>query len=529
MNKVARIITSKYFIWMLLLVVTAFGMLLPETLFARPGGGHSYSGGGGGGGGGYSGGGGGGGSGDGALFEALFRLFLLLPFEMQVVVVIIVVVGVIWYHLNNQGGNASTQSYVRSSGGDGYYNAPFNAQSINGNVQKQRQLELLMQKDPAFSEILFLDFAHSFYHKFYTSINTAGMRQLTPFISDNMKAYMRSDMSRTSPRQEVVVGNLQIYSIDITNRYTRIVVDFDSNYNTIQNGKPYRHILSERWVLVRKAEVESAGPQVMQNLACPNCGAPNDFNDSGVCGHCDTLVEAGNMNWMLEKVVVLYHQHYRTETLGTYAPEVGTNSPTVLDPQLNQKGRVFIDKHQLQNPEQYWSDFKEKVVRQTFMAMYAAWSERDNWKKVRHLLSDRLFESNEFWINLYKEKNYYNRLEKVKVHEIVPVRIAMDKYYEAITVRVFASAIDYTEHQSGRLIGGNKKQLRKFTEYWTFIRKSGVEKPESQFSTQHCPNCGAPADKMSDAAVCGYCGAKTNTGEFTWLLANIAQDESYKG
>ena len=521
---ISKIIRSKYFYLVLIAVVIVITCLLPELSMARPGGGHSYSGGSSRGGGGYSGGGSGGGEGA-VLFELLFRLFLILPFEMQVVLILVIVVGVIFYHLKHQGGGSRVNTYVRSSGYDAYR---FQNNHV-ANQAKQQKIDQLIARDAAFSEILFLDFAHSLYHRFYTSLNTPKIKALTPFLSEDMKQFMRSDMSKTSPRTEVVIGNLQISDIVATNEQLKIIVDFQSNYSTVYKDKNYRHILKERWVLVRNIQTKSASPEAMRDLACPSCGAPNDFNDAGVCGHCGTLVEAGEMNWMLDKIVVQSHEHYRSETLGTYAPEVGTNAPTIIDPYLQEKGTRFIEMHQLQNPTAYWTEFMDSIVTTTFKTMYKAWSERDNWASVRHLLSDRLYESNLFWIKLYQEKNYFNRLENIQLAHIEPARITIDNHYESITVRVFASAIDYTEDQNGRLIGGNKRSPRHFTEYWTFIRKIGVEKPESEFDATNCPNCGAPADKMSDTAVCGYCGTKTNLGDFSWVLSNIAQDEVYQG
>jgi hypothetical protein len=514
-----KIISSKYFVFTVLAVTFLTLLFLPELLEARPGGGHSYSGGR------SSGGGSGGGGGGGVAFEVLFRIFLILPFPMQLVVILAIIGGAIWYSLKNQGGGKKVNNYVRSSG----YNAHRFEQNHLANTAKQQKIDALVVKDEAFSEILFSDFAHSLYHKFYTTINTPKIQELTPFLSDNIKLFMRSDMSKTSPRTEVVVADLQISDIIATDDYLKIIVDFQSNYSTVQNGTSYRHILKERWVLLRNAQIDSASPEALRELACPSCGGPNDFNDAGVCGHCGTLVEAGEMNWMLDRIVVQEHEHYRASSLGTYAQEAGTREPTVIDPYLTEKGAQFIAMHKLENPQAYWADFMDKIVTTTFVTMYEAWSGRDNWKSVRHLLSDRLFEANTFWINLYKEKDYYNRLENIKLDHIEPVRISIDNHYEAITVRIFASAIDYTEHKNGSLIGGNKKQPREFSEYWTFVRKIGVEKPENEFDTTKCPNCGAPADNISDSAVCGYCSAKTNVGDFSWVLSNIAQDEAYQG
>jgi predicted lipid-binding transport protein (Tim44 family) len=517
--RLPKLIYSKYFIFLVLLVFVSVALLFPEVANARPGGGHSYSGG-------SSGGGSGGSGGGGAvLFEMLFRLFFFLPPFLQIALILSIIVAVIWYHLKHQGGGNQVENYVQSSGMDAYRFQ----QNQMANQAKQQKIDALILRDPDFSEVLFLDFSHSLYHKFYTSINTPSIRSIMPFVSDNIKLLMRSDMTKTSPRTEVVVANMQISDIITSSEQNKIIVDFQSNYSTLQNGKNYRHILKERWVLVRNISTLSAAPEGLRDLACPNCGAPNDFNDAGVCKSCNTLVEAGEMNWMLDKIVIQEHQHYRADTLGTYAPEVGNNAPTIIDPYLKEKGAQFIALHKLEDPAAYWDVFMENIVETTFLSMYKAWSERDNWKSVRHLLSDRLFEANVFWIHLYQEKNYFNRLENITLEHIEPARITIDNNYESITVRVFASAIDYTEDNNGRLIGGNKKSPRHFTEYWTFIRKIGVEKPESEFDATQCPNCGAPADNMSDTSVCGYCGTKTNLGDFSWVLSNIAQDEAYQG
>jgi hypothetical protein len=108
-------------------------------------------------------------------------------------------------------------------------------------------------------------------------------------------------------------------------------------------------------------------------------------------------------------------------------------------------------------------------------------------------------------------------------------RVDVDKFYESFTVRVFASCLDYVETSAGQLKGGSKKDARFYSEYWTFIRRTGVEKNESEFSLNNCPNCGAPADKMGQAGVCEYCNTKISTGDFSWVLTRIVQDEEYVG
>lgn len=502
------------------LMATSFFVLLllyPEWIDARPGGGHSYSGG--------SSSGGGSGEGGAELIYLLFRLFLILPYPLKIVLVIVVFIGFFYYHRRGQANGEAVHHYTQSSGHD---NLRVHLHH-EANRQKQTELDALVQLDPEFSEVLFLDFAHSLYHKFYTQISTPDFKNIQPFLSPAIKGGLQGGAFSTTARTEVVVANLQITEVSLSNDYQQLIVDYHANYSMLQQGKNYRHIVQERWLFVRQGSSQTTHPDAMRDLACPNCGAPNDFTDAGSCTYCNTLIEAGAMTWMVQKIVVQAHQHYRAESLGTYAPEVGTDTPSLHDPFLQQKGAAFIQRHNLTVPAAYWETFKQQVVRQTFQAMYTAWSSRDQWDQVRHLLSDRLFESNQFWIDLYQERDYFNRLEQLNLEFIDPVKITWDNHYESITVRLFASALDFTETANGRLIGGDPKRPRRFSEYWTFVRKIGVERPESQFDTSTCPNCGAPADQMSDSAVCGYCGTKTNQGDFTWVLSNIAQDEAYMG
>ena len=176
----------------------------------------------------------------------------------------------------------------------------------------------------------------------------------------------------------------------------------------------------------------------------------------------------------------------------------------------------------------YWDNFKQQIVRNYFLELNAAWTNHD-LSKVRHLISDRLYEANSFWMALYKQNGWNNRLDDLKIQNIELVKIELDKYYETITVRVFASCFDYTEDTHRKIIGGSKKNRRAYTEYWTFARRAGVEKTEVVFNLNACPQCGAAADKMGQSAICEYCGSKISTGEFSWVLFLITQDENYCG
>ncbi len=141
-----------------------------------------------------------------------------------------------------------------------------------------------------------------------------------------------------------------------------------------------------------------------------------------------------------------------------------------------------------------------------------------------------MHESYSFWIDTYKKEGIKNKLDNIEIQSIEIASVDIDTYYETFTVRIFASCLDYMENRSGKLIGGSNKKARKFSEYWTFMRRAGIDTKENNAINLHnCPNCGAPADKMGQAGECEYCGTKISNGDFSWVLAMITQDESYNG
>ena len=102
-------------------------------------------------------------------------------------------------------------------------------------------------------------------------------------------------------------------------------------------------------------------------------------------------------------------------------------------------------------------------------------------------------------------------------------RIDSDAFYESITVRIFASCLDWTQDAGGKVVGGSKTSRRTFTEYWTFLRAI----PGSAESLASCPSCGAALPTGGEATVCASCGGKLTGGAFNWVASRIEQDDAY--
>ncbi|MFT7612939.1 MAG: putative lipid-binding transport protein (Tim44 family)/ribosomal protein L37E [Parvicellaceae bacterium] len=470
---------------------------------ARPGGGGGFSSGGGGG---FSSGGGsfGGGSGGGGGATDPLTMALILG---------AVVVFWILRALNKKKGKIASSGASHSS-------------KLTSLTFRDAQLQAFKTMDKNFSKSMFVDFASLMYHKYYHWYGEKEFNNLQPYLTPILfeAGIKPADYNIT----EIVIGNIELRDISYGGNQANIEVEFEANYTSVQSdGSKMRYIMTERWKFSHNGEWPSQEVFDPKSINCHNCGAPSAFTDSGSCTHCGTLLDAQRIPWYVSGIARVKSQSFKAGDLTTYSPEQGTFDMTLIQPSLNANAVRFTQANAISNWEEYKQNFINEVVGYTFMQIYKAWS-KHRWEDVRHLCSDRLFESNEFWINNYKEAGLVNRLDDIKVQKAEVVSIEIDSFYEAITVRIHAACKDYVILSSNnKVVGGSDSKDRAFSEYWTFVRRVGVEK--NKMDASQCPNCGAASDQMGQSAVCGYCNTKVNTGEHSWIIATITQDEVYSG
>lgn len=388
-------------------------------------------------------------------------------------------------------------------------------------------IEDFKERDVNFSRVLFLDFVNSIYNKFYMGYaNKKALNNLKPFISVEDLEIQAKGQGKVS---QVVIGSIDIIDIFEKDGQDLITVEIGANYTLDNVGYQIKYLILEKWCFMRDKNVLSKTPEQMKNLSCPSCGGANNLTDAGVCTYCGDEIVLGKMQWALKsKRTILHEQFLDNEGLGSDVQEEGTNLPTLKQSNLDENILKFKEKNNNIEFNSFLTEFKEKTVKSFFLNLYNRWS-NNKLDLIRPFISDRLYESFSFWLNDYKSKGQNNRVEGIKISDIELVKIDLDKFYESITVRIFAECHDYTENNKGTVIAGSKTKTRKFTEYWTFIKKSGLELESNTFDMNNCPSCAAPIAKNAQSSKCAYCGSITNDGDFYWTLTAIIQDESYRG
>jgi uncharacterized Zn finger protein (UPF0148 family) len=324
----------------------------------------------------------------------------------------------------------------------------------------------------------------------------------------------------------IIVGAMQVMDVrGLASPVVNISIGFEANYTEVvapNGGTPSEmtYYVRERWELERKREVLSPKPEQAAALHCPRCGAALQKDTAGACAFCGAKIESGEFQWYVRSIS-LQAREERGPLLTSDVPEKGTDSPSVVQRNF-QAVRAHFEK---QHPAFTWGEFMERA-RLIFNELQAAWSSLD-WERARPHETDNIFQMHRYWIDAYKRQDLRNRLDGCKIISMQPVKIKEDAFYNAITLRIGAEGYDYTEDAEGRVVSGSKKKLRRWTEYWTFIRNRHA-RPTHARTDLSCPNCGAPL-RVNVTGICEFCGGKISSGEFDWVLSKIEQDESYTG
>ncbi len=488
------------------LAIAAGIALLGVAAFAeaRPGGGGSYSGGGGfssSSGGGSSGGGGGGG-GIGLIIDIirliiwLIELIVVYPY-IGIPLVLLLLGLFIW------------SAYKQHHNKDWDSGPPV--------VLRQAvSLDAIRTQDEDFSQPVFEDFAFRLYAALHLA-RPDRLDTLAPYATGHVRRALAARKDR--PATAVVIGAMRVVgvAVPIDERPTTVELEFEANLASPEGTL----FVVESWTLERAHGVKSRPPKHTRIFPCPNCGAPWAAADTGtqVCQSCNQAVDNGRFDWVVVDVV-LRSSDERGKTLLQNVEERGNDLPTIRAQNVDQQVQKLV----AVDPEATPSSIEARV-RLIYKELYAAWANND-LAPARGLVTDGLYDYLQYWIGMYKAQGLRNALDDMKIATLAIAKVTRDKYYQAVTIRVFACGYDYVVDREGKIVSGSKSKTRDYTEYWTLIRtaaKKGATKIEPV-----CGNCGAPIE-IDQAGECIHCRAHVTAGEFDWVLSKIEQDDSYRG
>jgi hypothetical protein len=497
----------------LLVLAIAIVLLACGVALARPGGGHTYSGGGGhysssGGSHSYSSSGGSSSSsGDsGVVFELIYYL-ILLCFQVPAVGFSILTAGVLFVIF----------AAYRNHANKDWDSGP--AAALHQSVG----LGALRQIDADFSQIVFEDFAFRLFstaHRARASAQTIGA--IAPYVNEHARGQLSQRSPVGVPVQQVVVGALRVIDVDLpgpqsADSLVRVRVEYEANVATAQDTM----FSVETWQFARDVRRTSKPPGA-RDFPCPNCGAPWQASATGtqVCASCNQVVDNGRFDWIVDSISVAEF-HDEPPTLTTDVKERGTDLPTYRAPDaLAEMGALLAADPQVTH------DAIDGRLALIYNELNRAWAAND-LRAVRGLVSDGLYDYLQYWIDAYRKQGLRNELVDMRITRSELAKVARDRWYDAITIRVWGTGKDFTVRVAdGAVVTGSKRRERAYSEYWTLVRSAARRGPARATAT--CGNCGAPL-AISMAGACEHCGAHVTGGEFDWVLSKIEQDDSYRG
>ncbi|MCD6069459.1 MAG: hypothetical protein K0S33_4285 [Bacteroidetes bacterium] len=175
------------------------------------------------------------------------------------------------------------------------------------------------------------------------------------------------------------------------------------------------------------------------------------------------------------------------------------------------------------NPDFNLSGFKEKV-RVAFTEIQSAW-ENQNLSKVRKWISDGVYQRFNTQFIMMQLLGQKNTIKNVVVKNVVIDSVETDGEFDIIHTAVqFEMEDNFVCEKYPEL---NEEGYYEDVEYWTFIRKKGVQEKDI-YHTNNCPKCGGglPEDG-GEISKCGHCGTTTYLGDYDWVLAEITQAADY--
>jgi len=471
---------------------------------ARPGSGQSYSGGSRSSGGGYGGGGGGG----GFAIDLLFWLLIENPVIGVPIVLIVIAVVIV--------------RSVATARMTGWSTTPTAAAAVQqfeqSTVVSRIELDRIRAIDPGFSVVLFEDFVYMLYAAIQRARAT-GTASIAAYLSEQVAKSMQDpSLGEVSG---IIIGAMRTLRFSGTDRATvEVEIEIEANFvEKPRTGSERRYYVVDRMVLQRAASARSRPVERARTLDCPSCGAPLESVRGTECSYCKQNVGFGRFDWMVQQFSNRKCEP-RGPLLTSDVDEEGTDFPTIVDPGANSRFREL----QARDSALTWEAIESRVAH-VFSELQVAWSGRDP-KRIRPYVSDNLFQSMVYWIDLYLQQRCRNMNENARVLRIDLANILSDAHYDAVTVRLFATGLDYTVSDAGQMLSGNRTRPRTYSEYWTLIRS--ISSKGTTRSDANCPNCDAPL-KVGMTGNCEFCHAKVTSGEFDWVLSRIEQDEAYSG
>lgn len=185
--------------------------------------------------------------------------------------------------------------------------------------ETQAALDAIRQRDPAFDEDGFLNgvaISFQLVQKAWCDQTPSESRKVMAdgiWVSHKQKIEEMAGRRVRNVLEDLHIGRSEIKSAHTDADSDSIVVrihaysrDYEVDAeNRIVGGDRVLRLWTEDWTFTRSSSATTKqGSGTRQT--CPNCGAPLNLDNAGVCGYCREMVMGGKHDWVLSRIEQVY-------------------------------------------------------------------------------------------------------------------------------------------------------------------------------------------------------------------------------
>ncbi len=377
------------------------------------------------------------------------------------------------------------------------------------NLARRRRLLDLREHDPNFSLVLFEEYLLALYVEAHQRrVNEQNLARLSPYLQGSAR-----DTLRTAPPamrvKGVLVGELQLREVEFSGERVRVSVALQGAHVLETRQGEQTWFSEEVWTLTRSLGAQSRPPARVQVFDCPKCGAKLDLMVDARCQHCDTVVDTGTHDWVVE---ALQFESWTQESARLVLGRMSEGVMIASDPAFDATKRLTAI--QERDPGVSLEGLRNRVGT-IFSSLQDAW-EKEEWHGARPYVTDRILEHELFWIRAHHQRGERGAIIDQRLTSVDLIDVLSDRWFDAVTFRIWCSKV-----MLGAGLEGHGAKAH--SEYWTLIRGTAALGSPSD---GECPSCGAPIDVVRSGA-CAHCDAHVTLGEFDWVLSRIEDPEVY--
>lgn len=335
-----------------------------------------------------------------------------------------------------------------------------------------------------------------------------GWDALRPFVSPAAAEKWSLHLQRSRAVGEVVIGRLDTRLVALRPEAVLEVEIVGYRAEETARGPALRRF-SERWVMRRAAGARSLEPGRIASLRCPACDQPVQLDATGRCMHCSELQLEGRYHWQM-----IDHRARPAaplEPLPRGYRHGGVQAPVWRAPDLEAR----VGQLRQQCPDFDLDDVLERT--RGLMHRVLTDTREDRIAECRALCSDLAWQQLRFELAQFAQAGHRLRRHRVEILAAEPAHLDLDPFYSSLTVRVWWSMVEAVVDAEEREIEPPERVSGSI--YVTLQRQAGEGRPGF---LDGCPSCGAPRAEVDADGECRSCCARVVDGQYSWVLARIA-------